>query len=60
MNGTIALAAGTACLLSVATAVPLRRLALRWDLVDRPGGHRAHARPTPYLGGIAIAAGTVV
>jgi UDP-GlcNAc:undecaprenyl-phosphate/decaprenyl-phosphate GlcNAc-1-phosphate transferase len=60
VNGTIALTAGTACLLSVAAAVPLRRLALRWDLVDRPGGHRAHARPTPYLGGIAIATGTVV
>ncbi|MER5622122.1 MraY family glycosyltransferase [Streptosporangium sp. NPDC002544] len=60
MSGTIALAAGTACILTVTVAVPLRRLALHWDLVDRPGGHRAHTRPTPYLGGIAIAVGTAV
>ncbi|MEU8384743.1 MraY family glycosyltransferase [Streptosporangium sp. NPDC048865] len=60
MSGTIALAAGAACLLSVTAAVPLRRLALRWDLTDSPGGHKAHTRPTPYLGGVAIAVGTVV
>ncbi|MFD8564446.1 glycosyltransferase family 4 protein [Streptosporangium canum] len=39
--------------------MPLRRLALRWDLTDRPGGNKAHARPTPYLGGLAIALATV-
>lgn len=60
MSGTIALIAGAACLLSVTAAVPLRRLALRWDLTDRPSGHKAHTRPTPYLGGIAITVGTVV
>ncbi|MFI6457242.1 glycosyltransferase family 4 protein [Streptosporangium amethystogenes] len=60
MTGTIAFTAGTAFLLSVTATVPLRRLALRWDLTDHPGGHRAHARPTPYLGGISITVGTVV
>ncbi|GAA0855168.1 glycosyltransferase family 4 protein [Streptosporangium amethystogenes subsp. fukuiense] len=60
MSGTIVLTAGAACLLSVTAAVPLRRLALRWDLTDHPGGHKAHTRPTPYLGGIAIMVGTVV
>ncbi|GAA2895355.1 MraY family glycosyltransferase [Streptosporangium fragile] len=60
MSGTIALAAGAACALSATAIVPLRRLALRWDLTDRPGGHKAHARPTPYLGGVAITVGTVV
>ncbi|MFJ2029954.1 glycosyltransferase family 4 protein [Streptosporangium sp. NPDC087985] len=61
MNGTIPLAAGVAAfLLSTTTIVPLRRLALRWDLTDRPGGNKAHARPTPYLGGIAIALATIV
>ncbi|GAA3024160.1 MraY family glycosyltransferase [Streptosporangium longisporum] len=60
MSGTLALTAGTACLLSAAAVVPLRRLALRWDLTDHPGGHKAHSRPTPYLGGIAITVGTVV
>lgn len=60
MNGTIALAvAAAACLLSVAATPALRRLALRWDLTDRPGGHKSHHRPTPYLGGIAIVLSTV-
>ncbi|GAA1809717.1 undecaprenyl/decaprenyl-phosphate alpha-N-acetylglucosaminyl 1-phosphate transferase [Planosporangium flavigriseum] len=39
---------------------PLRRLALRLNLTDRPAAHKAHARPTPYLGGAAVAAGTLV
>ncbi|WP_326823996.1 MraY family glycosyltransferase [Streptosporangium sp. NBC_01756] len=61
MNGTIPLVAGAAAfLLSAAAIVPLRRLALRWDLTDRPGGNKAHARPTPYLGGVAIVLATVV
>ncbi|WP_433435245.1 glycosyltransferase family 4 protein [Nonomuraea sp. CA-141351] len=55
------LAAGAAaCLLSASTAIPLKRLALRWGLTDRPGGHKSHARPTPYLGGIAILLATVL
>ncbi|MER5646575.1 MraY family glycosyltransferase [Streptosporangium sp. NPDC002524] len=62
MSGAIAFASGAACVLTAVAVVPLRRLALRWDLVDRPGGscgYKAHARPTPYLGGIAIMLGTV-
>ncbi|HYR02813.1 MAG TPA: MraY family glycosyltransferase, partial [Syntrophobacteria bacterium] len=36
-------------------ATPLcRTLALRWDLVDRPGGHKIHREPTPLLGGAAV------
>src|SRR3954447_11687917 len=31
------------------------RLALRTGFVDRPGGYKGHAKPTPYLGGVAIA-----
>ena len=38
---------------------PLRRLARRYRLTDRPAGHKAHRWPTPYLGGLAIAAGTL-
>ncbi|MGH3387506.1 MAG: glycosyltransferase family 4 protein, partial [Actinomadura sp.] len=38
----------------------LRALALRHGLTDRPGPHRAHVRPTPYLGGVAIVIGTLV
>jgi UDP-GlcNAc:undecaprenyl-phosphate GlcNAc-1-phosphate transferase len=37
----------------------LRVLALRCGLTDRPGLRKAHVRPTPYLGGIAIAVGTL-
>jgi UDP-N-acetylmuramyl pentapeptide phosphotransferase/UDP-N-acetylglucosamine-1-phosphate transferase len=61
VNGTLPLAAGAAaCLLSATAAIPLKRLAVQWGLTDCPGGHKAHARPTPYLGGIAIALATVV
>jgi UDP-GlcNAc:undecaprenyl-phosphate GlcNAc-1-phosphate transferase len=31
-----------------------RRLAPRWGLVDRPGGHKGHREPTPLGGGVAI------
>ena len=31
-----------------------RKLALHWGLVDRPGGHKIHQKPTPLLGGAAV------
>lgn len=31
-----------------------RRTALRYDIVDHPGGRKAHHAPMPYLGGLAI------
>jgi UDP-GlcNAc:undecaprenyl-phosphate GlcNAc-1-phosphate transferase len=31
-----------------------RRAAIRLDIVDHPGGRKAHLSPVPYLGGIAI------
>ena len=31
-----------------------RRLAPRWGLVDRPGGHKGHREPTPMGGGVVI------
>lgn len=34
----------------------LRRLALATDFVDRPGQHKSHQTPTPYLGGVALIA----
>jgi UDP-GlcNAc:undecaprenyl-phosphate GlcNAc-1-phosphate transferase len=43
-------AAGTSLVL---TPVALR-LALRWHVLDRPGGHKSHTSPVPYLGGLAI------
>jgi UDP-GlcNAc:undecaprenyl-phosphate/decaprenyl-phosphate GlcNAc-1-phosphate transferase len=30
------------------------RLAVRWRVLDRPGDHKGHALPVPYLGGLAI------
>ncbi|MEV4106465.1 MraY family glycosyltransferase [Nonomuraea sp. NPDC049695] len=61
MSGTVTWAAGAAaCVLSASAAIPLKRLASRWGLTDRPGGHKSHARPTPYLGGMAILLGTVL
>ncbi|WP_214412882.1 glycosyltransferase family 4 protein [Sphaerisporangium fuscum] len=57
---TILLVGLTGFLFSAAATGPLGRLARRWGLVDRPGGHKAHARAVPYLGGIAIMLGTVV
>jgi len=33
------------------------RAAHRFGVLDRPGGHKTHLETTPYLGGIAVAAG---
>lgn len=42
-------------------ATPLaRRLAFRTDMVDRPGGRKFHANPTPMLGGLAIYAAVIL
>jgi UDP-GlcNAc:undecaprenyl-phosphate GlcNAc-1-phosphate transferase len=35
-----------------------RAVALRVGALDRPGGYKAHAAPTPLLGGLAVATGT--
>lgn len=37
-----------------------RRLAFRANMVDRPGGRKFHASPTPLLGGVAIFAAVIV
>ncbi len=38
----------------------VRRLALHLDIVDIPGGRKAHRAPMPYLGGLAIYVGFMV
>nr|WSY54792.1 undecaprenyl/decaprenyl-phosphate alpha-N-acetylglucosaminyl 1-phosphate transferase [Streptomyces sp. NBC_00886] len=48
-----------ALLLGVLLTEPLRRFALRHGIADRPDGRKGHARPTPYLGGIAVAVVTL-
>jgi len=44
---------------SAAATPVVARLARRFGALDRPAGYKAHARPTPLLGGLAIAAGVV-
>ncbi|WP_327091213.1 undecaprenyl/decaprenyl-phosphate alpha-N-acetylglucosaminyl 1-phosphate transferase [Nonomuraea sp. NBC_01738] len=51
--GLLAFAVTSGC------AGPLARVAVTWGLTDLPGGHKTHARPTPYLGGLAMALGTL-
>jgi UDP-GlcNAc:undecaprenyl-phosphate GlcNAc-1-phosphate transferase len=36
------------------------RAAHRFDVLDRPGGHKVHGGATPYLGGVAVAAGLLL
>jgi len=36
------------------------RAAHRYGVMDRPGGHKTHREATPYLGGLAVAAGLLV
>ncbi|WP_433500617.1 glycosyltransferase family 4 protein [Sphaerimonospora sp. CA-214678] len=61
MNGSILLTATASGFLVAAAATHvLRRVALHWGFTDRPGGHKAHRRPTPYLGGVAIMLGAVL
>jgi UDP-GlcNAc:undecaprenyl-phosphate GlcNAc-1-phosphate transferase len=39
---------------SLAVTPMARRAAIRLDIVDHPGGRKAHLSPMPYLGGVAI------
>ncbi|MGV9779147.1 MraY family glycosyltransferase [Streptosporangium sp. NPDC003464] len=61
MNGaTVVIVSATGGLLAAGATPLLGRLALRWDFTDRPGGYKAHERPIPYLGGVAVMLGTVI
>jgi UDP-GlcNAc:undecaprenyl-phosphate/decaprenyl-phosphate GlcNAc-1-phosphate transferase len=46
--------------LSLATLLPLRRIALGFKIMDVPGPRKAHKEPVPYLGGVAILIGAGV
>jgi UDP-GlcNAc:undecaprenyl-phosphate GlcNAc-1-phosphate transferase len=39
---------------SLILTVPIRHLALRYGMVDKPGPRKVHVKPIPLLGGIAI------
>ncbi|GAA1358212.1 MraY family glycosyltransferase [Streptomyces beijiangensis] len=37
----------------------LRALAVRTGVLDRPGAHKGHTRPTPHFGGVAVVTATL-
>ena len=45
---------GAALTLALGATPLARRLAFHTNMVDRPGGRKFHANPTPLLGGLAI------
>lgn len=53
------LRAGLLSFVAALAATPIAiRIALRLEIFDRPGGYKAHPRPTPLLGGLAVAFST--
>ncbi len=52
MDGLLALAVGIAAAVTLTPMV--RHLALRFDIVDRPGELKPQQRPVAYLGGVAV------
>jgi len=46
-----------AALVTAAVTPLIARLAVRLGVVDRPGALKVHARPVPYLGGVAVLLG---
>jgi UDP-GlcNAc:undecaprenyl-phosphate GlcNAc-1-phosphate transferase len=49
-----------ALLTSLGITVPVRELALRVGMVDRPGPRKVHLQPIPLLGGLAIYCGVLI
>jgi UDP-GlcNAc:undecaprenyl-phosphate GlcNAc-1-phosphate transferase len=49
-----------AFLASLGLTIPIRHLALRYGMVDKPGPRKVHIKPIPLLGGIAIYLGFVL
>ena len=48
------IAFAVALLASLGLTIPVRRLALRFGMVDQPGPRKVHVKPIPLFGGIAI------
>ena len=57
--GTALAAAALAFVLVSSLTEVMRRVAIRHRLLDQPRADGRHSRSTPYLGGVAIASGTV-
>jgi UDP-GlcNAc:undecaprenyl-phosphate GlcNAc-1-phosphate transferase len=45
---------------SLLLTIPIRHLALRYGMVDKPGPRKVHVKPIPLLGGIAIYLGFAI
>jgi UDP-GlcNAc:undecaprenyl-phosphate GlcNAc-1-phosphate transferase len=43
-----------ATLMSALLTAVVRRLAIRWDVLDHPGERKVHREPVPLMGGVAI------
>jgi len=56
--GLIAFAVGL--IASLGLTVPVRQLAIRVGMVDRPGPRKVHLQPMPLLGGLAIYLGVLI
>jgi UDP-GlcNAc:undecaprenyl-phosphate GlcNAc-1-phosphate transferase len=54
MTAHYVLTFAAALVLALAGTPFLRRLAVRFDVVDHPAARKVHLTPTPYLGGVAI------
>jgi UDP-GlcNAc:undecaprenyl-phosphate GlcNAc-1-phosphate transferase len=54
---TFLLAGVVAAAVTLLALWPLRWLALRLQIMDKPGPRKSHSDPIPYLGGLAILAG---
>jgi len=54
------IAFAVALLGSLGLTIPVRRMALYYGMVDRPGPRKVHVKPIPLLGGIAIYLGFVL
>src|SRR5271155_3265073 len=59
-NHSELVAFAVALLASLGLTVPIRHLALRYGMVDKPGPRKVHVNPVPLLGGIAIYLGFVL
>jgi UDP-GlcNAc:undecaprenyl-phosphate/decaprenyl-phosphate GlcNAc-1-phosphate transferase len=51
---------GLAFAVALLATPPMRRLAIRTEFLDHPGGYKKHSESTPYLGGAAVMAGFMV
>jgi UDP-GlcNAc:undecaprenyl-phosphate/decaprenyl-phosphate GlcNAc-1-phosphate transferase len=54
------IAFAVALIASLGLTIPVRRLALRYGMVDLPGPRKVHVKPIPLLGGIAIYLGFIL